>query len=43
MKYIDKIILEWAYRVSDGTPDAHNSAHQLIGQQGMRCQIQLQF
>ncbi len=30
MKYIDKIILEWAYRVSDGTPDAHNSAHQLI-------------
>jgi hypothetical protein len=30
MKYIDKIILEWAYRVSDGTPDAHNSAHQSI-------------
>ena len=29
-RYIDKIILEWAYRVSDGTPDAHNSAHQLI-------------
>ena len=30
MKYIDKIIVEWAYRVSDGMPDARNSAHQLI-------------